>query len=140
MDTPPSEYSQELFKGITLGKGARFIGYISPKNQTVDKFPKWKIVITDPESGWSGTITNDEPRFSPQSPGLSGIFNVVVTVSGPNCPETTLTPTNYSKANIGVRAHCLGMVGIVSNADGSGGNYWTVYDAKCDAPGAKPSL
>jgi len=115
---------------LQVGKGAVFWAYISPQNNTEKAVTKWSVTIS--QGGWHGTITSANPRQQLQTPGLSGIFNVVVTGSGPNMPEQKLTPLPDSKPDIGCNSNCAGMVGIVATADGKGANYWTVWDAYCE--------
>lgn len=126
------EISEKVRSGsISLGSGAQFWAYVSPQNNTSQNVTQWQVTIQQQDGNWSGTITSDNPEQMLQTPGLSGIFNVTVTASGPNMSEQQLTPQSGSNPNIGCNANCSAMVGIVSNEDGTSANYWTVWDALC---------
>lgn len=121
---------------LTVGHGAVFWAYISPMNDTEKAVTKWSVTLS--HGNWSGTITSENPQHQLQTRGLSGLFDVVVTASGPNLPEQKLTPLKDSKPNIGCNSNCAAMVGIVATPDGKGANYWTVWDAFCE--GMAPAL
>ena len=118
---------------LTLGGGAQFWAYISPQNQTSSKVTDWSVTIS--QDDWSGTITSADPQQQLQTPGLSGIFQVSVTGSGPDLPEQQLQPQSGSSADIGCNSNCASMVGIVANAEGNGAVYWTTWDAICSRGG-----
>lgn len=116
-----------------LGKGARFWAYISPQNNTSAVVTKWSVTLQQLNGNWTGTITSDNPEQQLQTPGLSGIFKVTVVASGPGFGPVTLAPMSGSQADVGCNSNCAAMVGIVANADGKGAQYWTVWDAFCNA-------
>ncbi|MGD0831273.1 MAG: hypothetical protein ABR907_10045 [Terracidiphilus sp.] len=116
---------------LALGKGASFWAYVSPQNHTSTNVTSWSVKITQQGGDWSGEITSKNPQQQLQTPGLSGIFNVVVEASGPKFPEKKLTPQSGSKPDVGCNSNCAAMIGIVSNPDGTDANYWTVWDAIC---------
>ena len=118
-------------ENLSLGQGAKFWVYVSPSSNTASNVAQWSVIVEQPGSGWIGTITSDNPAQELQTPGLSGTFNVTVRASGPKFAEKTLTHTSDSTADIGCNANCAAMIGIVSNADGTDANYWTVWDAIC---------
>lgn len=119
---------------LKLGGGAQFWAYISPQGETSRYITKWKVAISQQDGSWAGVIDSDNPQKTLQTPGLSGIFNVDVWASGPNLPETKLTPLPDSKPDIGCNSNCWGMVGIVAKDGGKAANYWTVWDAICKPP------
>lgn len=114
---------------LTVGNGALFWAYISPQNDTAAKVTKWAVTIE--QGDWSGMISSDDPQAQLQTPGLSGIFKVTVTGSGPNMAGMTLSPQAGSSANIGCNSNCASFVGIVANEDGTSAEYWTTWDAFC---------
>lgn len=116
---------------LTLGKGAQFWAYVSPQNHTSTNVTSWSVTIQQQGGNWSGTITSKDPYQQLQTPGLSGVFNVVVEASGPKFKVKKLTPQAGSKPDVGCNSNCAAMVGIVSNPDGTDANYWTVWDAIC---------
>lgn len=116
---------------VALGGGAQFWAYVSPQNDTDGNVTEWSVTVEQVDGNWAGTITSANPTQTLQTPGLSGIFNVTVVGSGPKLPPQKLTPTDYSKPNIGCNSNCSAMIGIVANADGTDANYWTVWDALC---------
>ncbi len=122
----------EMKSKITLGKGAKFWGYISPMNNTEKNATKWRIEIRQKDGNWADAITSDKPFYQPQTPGLSGIFQVTVIASGPKMKEKKLTNLPDSKPDVGCNSNCAAMIGIVSNEDGTDANYWTVWDAFCN--------
>ncbi|MBG0775693.1 MAG: hypothetical protein H0S85_04585 [Desulfovibrionaceae bacterium] len=111
--------------------GACFWGYVSPQNDTAHAVTAWRIEITQKDGNWTGAITSDAPRQTLCTPGLSGVFKVRVTASGPKMPETQLTPSAGSQADVGCNSNCQAMVGIVAQPGGTAANYWTVWDALC---------
>lgn len=113
------------------GKGAQFLAYVSPKNDTKNALTKWTVKIEATDNNWTGIITSDNPKQILQTPNLSGIFKVTVTASGSKFPEKNLSHTSDSKPDIGCNSDCAAMVGIVATADGNDANYWTVWDAVC---------
>jgi hypothetical protein len=121
---------------LNVGHGALFWAYISPQNNTEKAVTKWSVTIS--QGNWSGTITSANPQQQLQTRGLSGLFDVVVTGSGPNMPEQKLKPQAGSKPNIGCNSNCAAMVGIVATEDGKGAHYWTTWDAFCE--GVKTGL
>ncbi len=121
----------EVSGKVSLGQGAQFWAYVSPQNDTATAVTKWSVTLQHMGSNWTGTITSDNPTQQLQTPNLSGIFHVTVKASGPKFSETTLGPLPDSQANIGCNSNCAAMVGIVATADGTGANYWTVWDAFC---------
>lgn len=114
-----------------LGGGAQFWAYISGQNETPTRVTKWEVRIEQTDGNWVGSITSENPRENLKTPGLSGVFNVRVTASGPEFGETELTPLPESKADIGCNENCASMVGIVASETGVGANYWTTWDAIC---------
>ena len=126
-----SEIKDKVNAGsLTIGDGAKFWAYISPQNNTAQYVTQWTVEIS--QGNWSGTITSANPQQNLDTPNLSGEFNVTVTGSGPNLPEQQLSPQSGSNPNIGCNSNCYAMVGIVATPDGSGANYWTVWDAFCN--------
>ena len=113
----------------TSNDGAQFWAYISPTNNTGEKVTQWTVTIS--QDNWEGTITSDNPQEILQTPGLSGIFTVVVEGSGPYMPTTTFGALPDSEADIGCNSNCTSMVGIVATRDGKDAHYWTVWDALC---------
>lgn len=111
--------------------GAKFIAYISPQNQTASKVTKWEIHLQARNGSWQGTMSSGGSRML-QTPKLSGIFNVRVIASGPNMPAKQLSPTSYSRADIGCNNNCTSLIGIVASPDGKDAHYWTVWDAACN--------
>jgi hypothetical protein len=117
---------------IELGKGARFWAYISPQNNTAKNVTDWSVTITQQGGNWTGTITSVNPQENLQTPGLSGVFDVVVRASGPNMPAQDLHPQAGTNPNVGCNSNCVAMVGIVStDPEGTGAEYWTVWNAYC---------
>lgn len=114
---------------LSTAAGAVFWAYISPQNNTDQVVTDWSVTLT--QGNWIGTITSANPQQQLQTPGLSGIFQVVVTGSGPNMPSQQLSPQAGSKADIGCNNNCAAMVGIVATPQGDSANYWTVWDAFC---------
>ncbi len=117
--------------GVVVGgaPGAQFWAYISPSNNTSKWITSWKVTLS--QGNWQNSITSANPQQMLQTPGLSGIFDVVVTASGPNMPEKQLSVQAGSNPNIGCNNNCASMVGIVSNETGTDAQYWTVWDAYC---------
>jgi hypothetical protein len=124
----PGEQSDAFLKETG---GAKFWAYISPQNNTAEAVTSWRVVLQQQGGNWQGEITSQNPHQILATPGLSGVFNVTVTASGPGFPETTLTPQPDSKPDVGCNANCHAMIGIVATPDGKGANYWTVWDAFC---------
>lgn len=118
---------------LKLGGGAKFWAYVSPQNNTSDYVTKWTVEISQQNGNWMGRISSENPEQHLETPNLSGLFNVKVTASGPNLPETTLKNVDWSPANIGCNSNCSSMVGIIATEDGTGANYWTTWDAICSA-------
>lgn len=121
----------EMETHIDLSDGATFWGYISPTNNSLSKVTKWRIEIRQLDGNWSDTIHDEDPDYMPQTPGLAGLFSIVVIGSGPNMPERQLSPIPESNAGISCNSNCAAMIGIVANADGTDASYWTVWDAYC---------
>lgn len=117
---------------VTLGKGAQFWAYVSPQNNTDQVVTKWSVTLQQIGGNWTGQITSDNPTQQLQTPNLSGIFHVTVKASGPKFDTIVLAPLADSQPNVGCNSNCAAMIGIVANADGSGANYWTVWDAFCN--------
>jgi len=116
---------------MELGGGAQFWAYISPQGETSKYVTKWNVRIEQEDGNWVGFISSDNPLKELKTPGLSGVFKVTVTASGPKFSEKTLTPTSWSKPDVGCNSNCASMVGIVATQDGSNANYWTTWDAVC---------
>ena len=116
---------------LKLGGGAQFWAYISPSDNTSENVTKWEVVVEQKDGNWIGKITSDNPEKQLQTPGLSGEFYVIVHASGPKFSWKKLSPTSYSKPDIGCNSNCSSMIGIVSNEDGTDANYWTTWDAIC---------
>jgi hypothetical protein len=114
---------------MELGNGAQFWAYISPSNNTAQCLTSWSVTVT--QGNWSGRITSDDPQQKLQTPNLSGIFDVTVEAAGNGFPQKQLTPTSYSKPNIGCNSNCAAMIGIVADPDCTDANYWTTWDAVC---------
>lgn len=119
---------------IEFGVGAQFWAYISPQNETSKYVTKWEVVIEQLDGNWIGKITSDNPEQQLKTPGLSGIFKVIVHASGPKFEWKQLSVEDYSKPDIGCNSNCHAMVGIVANEDGTDAKYWTVWDAFCSRP------
>lgn len=105
---------------LELDDGAKFWGYISPQRSTEKIVTKWTIRLEHTTSNWVGEITHRDPPGLLTTPGLSGIFNVKVTVSGPRLPEQTIECEDYSRPEIGCNSNCASMVGIVATEAGDG--------------------
>lgn len=116
---------------LEVGKGAKFWAYISPSNNTAKVVTKWSVTIQQRDGNWIGTITSDNPQQTLQTPGLSGIFNVIVVGSGPNMKPHQLQVSG-SPPDIGCNSNCASMVGIVANPEGTDATYWTTWDAYCE--------
>src|ERR671938_657930 len=124
------EIEEQVSSGaIQLGDGARFWAYISPSNNTAECLTSWAVTVS--QGNWSGTITSNDPQQPLQTPNLSGIFDVNVEASGRGFEWKQLTPTSYSKPNIGCNSNCAAMIGIVADPDCTDANYWTTWDAVC---------
>ena len=90
----------------------------------------WTVTIS--QGNWQGSISSSNPHEILKTPDLSGEFDVRVTwQQPPNEVVVELSPLPDSKPNIGCNDNCAAMVGIVANPEGSGANYWTVWDAFC---------
>jgi hypothetical protein len=96
--------------------GARFWAYISPDNDTENNVTEWSVTVQQTNGDWIGTITSENPTQILQTPGLSGIFKVIVVASGSKLAKQELTPADYSKPDIGCNSNCVSMIGIVSSA------------------------
>ena len=118
-------------ENVSLGGGAQFWAYLSPQHDTHENVTEWSVTVQQANGNWVGIVTSENPTQTLQTPGLSGLFNVKVVASGPKLPKKELAPTKDSKPNIGCNSNCAGMVGIVSNADGTDAEYLTVWDAMC---------
>jgi len=116
---------------LTVGNGARFWGYISSENDTSRFVMEWKIQIRQEKGNWADVISSDDPGYAPHTPGLSGIFKLRVTASGPNFGTITLSPLSWSRPEVGCNSNCASMIGIVATPDGKSANYWTTWDAYC---------
>lgn len=116
---------------LEVGNGAKFWAYISPKNNTAKVITKWSVTIQQRNENWSGTITSDHPQNMLQTPGLSGVFNVIVVGGGPHVPQHRLLVSG-SPPDIGCNSNCACMVGIVANAEGTDATCWTTWDAYCE--------
>jgi hypothetical protein len=114
----------------TISDGAQFWVHISPQHGTEQYIQQWEVRFQS--SDWTGSITSDNPQEILQTPGLSGVFEVIVIASGPTLPRTHLTPLPDSKPQIGCNGNCAAMVGIIAGADGGEAHYWTVWDALCN--------
>jgi hypothetical protein len=114
---------------LTVGNGAKFWAYVSPQNDTKENVTNWSVTIE--QGDWSGTITSGDPYEQLQTSGMSGIFKVTVTGSGPQMPQQTLTVQDGSNPEVGCNSNCAAMVGIVSSPDGTSAQYWTVWNAFC---------
>jgi hypothetical protein len=104
---------------------------VSGQNDTPQRVTAWSVRIEQTDGNWVGTITSDNPQEMLQTPGLSGVFSVTVSASGPDFPETQLQPLADSNPDVGCNENCAAMVGIVASATDAGANYWTVWDAFC---------
>lgn len=110
--------------------GASFWAYISPQNNTAAVVTQWSVTIS--QGSWNGTISSANPTEQLQTPGLSGIFSVEVTGSGPNMPKQQIQVQAGSNPDVGCNANCASMVGIVANIAGDSAQYWTTWDAFCN--------
>ncbi len=119
---------------LEVGGGARFWAYISPQNDTENRVTKWEVQLSGQDNNWEGKITSADPHRILETPGLSGVFNVVVHGSGPDIDWQELQPTKEVErpGEIGCNVNCTAMVGIVATPDGKSAQYWTVWDAVCD--------
>ena len=122
---------EEVRGELELGGGAQFWAYVSGEYETPARVTKWAVRIEQIDGNWTGIITSDDPHATLQTPGLSGVFRVRVTASGPEFGETELEPLPDSKRDVGCNSNCAAMVGIVASATATGANYWTVWDAFC---------
>ena len=118
---------------LSLGKGAQFWAYISPQNRTGQRLVSWKVEVS--RDGWRGSIDSRNPQAHLQTPNLSGVFDVRVTVclAGPSPVELVLQPSPGSQPGIGCDVNCAAMIGIVVNEDGTSATYWTTWDAMCSS-------
>jgi hypothetical protein len=124
------EIQEQVSSGaIQLGNGAQFWAYVSPSNNTAQCLTSWAVTVS--QGDWSGTITSNDPQQKLQTPNLSGIFDVAVEASGRGFTWKALSPTSYSKPNIGCNSNCAAMIGLVANLDCTDANYWTTWDAVC---------
>ncbi|MGD8564054.1 MAG: hypothetical protein PVG03_16045 [Desulfarculaceae bacterium] len=115
--------------------GAQFWAYVTPQNETSKWVTEWSITVSQKDGNWSQTITSDDPHRVIQTPGLSGIFDVTVMVSGPNITTSRrIGALPDSHADVGCNSNCAAMIGIVASQDGSDAHYWTVWDASCCQP------
>lgn len=116
---------------LSLGNGAQFWAYISPQNKTAKRLLSWTVELSN--DNWKGSIDSSNPQAHLQTPCLSGIFEVKVTVvlDGPTPVELTLQPSPGSQPRIGCDVNCAAMVGIVVSEDGRSATYWTTWDAMC---------
>lgn len=116
---------------LSLGNGAQFWAYISPQNKTAKRLLSWTVELSN--DAWKGSIDSSNPQEHLQTPGMSGIFDVRVTVvlDGPTPVELTLQPSPGSQPRIGCEVNCAAMVGIVVSEDGRSATYWTTWDAMC---------
>lgn len=113
----------------SLGGGAQFWAYISPSNNTSSCVGPWFVRII--QGSWSGEINSSDPYKILTTPGLSGIFQVVVMAYGKGFGWRQLKPQSGSQPDVGCNSNCRAMVGIVANAACSSAEYWTVWDAVC---------
>jgi hypothetical protein len=116
---------------LIVGNGARFWSYLSTEYNTPQFVTEWNIQIQQENGNWTDVISSADPGYEPQTPGLSGIFKLRVTASGPNFGTIALSPTSWSKPDIGCHANCAAMIGIVAAPDGKSAQYWTTSDAYC---------
>jgi hypothetical protein len=122
---------EELKGELQLGGGAQFWAYVSPQNETPARVTSWAVDIQHTDGDWSGTITSADPRATLKTPGLSGVFSVKVTASGPEFGPSELQPVEGTQPDVGCNENCSSFVGIVASPDTTGANYWTVWDAIC---------
>jgi hypothetical protein len=123
---------QEMQGQLEQGGGAQFWAYVSPQNETAARVTSWTVQIEQTDGNWAGEITSDNPRATLQTPGLSGVFSVEVTASGPEFGSTELQPVEGTQpGTIGCGENCSSFVGIVATPDATGANYWTTWDATC---------
>ena len=121
---------------LKLGGGAQFWGYTSPQNNTEEMIKNWEIKIS--QGSWSDSITSKNPTKEIQTPGLSGLFDVVVKVlSGSTGLWQEIPPLEGSTNQIGCNDNCAAMVGIVADSmnpplGSINAKFWTVWDAFCD--------
>ncbi|HEX6373573.1 MAG TPA: hypothetical protein VF006_31900 [Longimicrobium sp.] len=124
----------EMRSVITAGQGAQFWVYVSSANNTQAAVTRWSVSLESSDGRWSATITNDSPSKAVQTPGLSGIFLVKVTGSGPKMSQRELTPLAGTRPGIiGCNSNCASMVGIVADPGGTDAHYWTTWDALCNS-------
>lgn len=114
---------------LTVGNGAKFWVSISSQNNTAKNVTKWSVRFE--QGNWTGSITSANPYDQLQTPGLSGLFKVTVTGSGPHMPEHQLQPQPPSTHEIGCNSNCASMVGIVSDPNGGNAHFSTTWDAFC---------
>jgi hypothetical protein len=127
--------SAALAGPLNCNDGAQFWAYISPQNDTSTWVTEWSVTISEKTGDWSQTITSNDPYEVIQTPGLSGVFDVEVMVSGPNITTTRrIGCLPDSHADVGCNSNCAAMIGIVASQDGTDAHYWTVWDAKCCQP------
>jgi hypothetical protein len=129
--SPQPDNIEEMKAKYKGGGGAQFWAYISPQHETEKNVTKWMVKFEQKDGNWSDFIDDKDPTKIVKTPNLSGIFNVIVTASGPQFAEKRLTNLPDSKPDIGCNSNCFAMVGIVATADGKDANYWTVWDAFC---------
>lgn len=120
-------------KRMNLGDGARFWAYISPQNDTAERYPEWSVAIEQKDGDWIGKINSDEPHKVLETPGLSGVFKVTVYVRGEEY-RGEIEALSDSQKDVGCNSNCAAMVGIVADPNDRGAHYWTVWDALCRIP------
>lgn len=124
-------YNSEDTMALEVGNGAKFWAYISPSNNTAKVITKWSVTIQQRDGNWIGRITSETPDVVLQTPGLSGVFNVLVVGGGAHVPQHQLLVSG-SPPDIGCNSNCASMVGIVANPEGTDASYWTTWDAYCE--------
>jgi hypothetical protein len=129
--SPQPDNIEEMKAKYQGGGGAQFWAYISPQHETEKNVTKWMVKFEQEDGNWSDFVDYRDPTKIVKTPNLSGVFNVIVTASGPLFKEKRLTNLPDSKPDIGCNSNCFAMVGIVATEDGKDANYWTVWDAFC---------
>lgn len=120
---------------LTVGNGAQFWVYLSPQNDTAQMIKRWRVIFQ--QGSWSGTISSDNPTEQIQTPGLSGIFDIIVEELSGSTGTWRAIPAQAGSTNqIGCNSNCASMVGIVADstnpAPGSiNAHFWCTWDAFC---------
>jgi len=110
--------------------GAEFVGYPSPHNNTINRFPEWRITMS--QGNWQDEIV---PGNNPlHSPGLSGKFSVRVEVFCQEKGKFILWKDKQGNeiGSVECNENCNAMVIFYATDEtGCAGEYYTVPNAVC---------